>query len=79
MGDASRGAVVGYGTCRLKINGNVTRVLKCLHVPDLDSNLFSVTRHGRMDHGHSLFLKVETCIYLSQNFQSHNPFPKIMI
>ena len=43
MGDASRVAVAGYSTYRININGNVNRVLTCLHVPDLDRNLFSVT------------------------------------
>ena len=59
MGDASRVAVAvaGYDTCRLDINGNVTRVLKCLYVPGLDSNLFSVTQHGRMEYGYSFILE----------------------
>ena len=57
MEDVSRVAVAGYGTCRTKINGNITRVLKCLYLPDLDSNLFSVTRYGRMDYGHSFILE----------------------
>ena len=41
MGDTSRVAVAGYDTCYMKVNGNVTRVLNSLHVPDLDSNFFS--------------------------------------
>ena len=69
-GDASRVAVAGYGTCRIKTNYNVTRVLKCLHVPDLDSNLFSVTRHGRIHHGHSFIL---------EGGNMHLSFPKFSI
>ena len=42
---------------RMKINGNVTRVIDSLHVPGLDSDLFSVTKHGCMDLGHSFILK----------------------
>ena len=75
MGDARCVPVLGYGTSRMKINGNVTRIINSLHVPGLDSDLFSVTKHGCMDYGHSfLFLKVAYC---SQNFPLHSLFPKM--
>ena len=57
MGDASRVPVLGYLTSLMKINGNVTRIINSLHVPGSDSDLFSVTKHGRMDHGHSFLLE----------------------
>ena len=70
MGDGSRIPIHGYGTSRMKINGNVTRVLNSLHVLGLDSNLFSVTKHGRMDHGHS---------FLLEGGNMHLSFPKFSI
>ena len=36
MGDASKIPVAGYGTSRMKIDGNVTRLVNSLHVPELD-------------------------------------------
>ena len=70
MGDASRVPVAGYGTSRMKLNGNVTRVLNSLHVPGLDTDLFSVTKHGRMAHGHSFIL---------EGGDMHLSFPKFSI
>ena len=78
MGDTSRIPVHEYGTSQMIINDNVMRVINSLHVPGLDSDLFSVTKHRHMDHGHLLSLKVEICTYCSRNFQSHNLFPKMM-
>lgn len=76
MGDASRIAVAGYDICHIKINGNVTHVLKYLHVPDLDSSLFSVTKHGRINYGHS-FILVGGNMHLSfQKFPITQPIPK---
>ena len=46
MGDNSEISVLGYGTFRLKINGHVVRLVNSLHVPDLDVDLFSCTRHA---------------------------------
>ena len=33
MGDASRIPVAGYGTSRMKIDGNITRLVNSLHAP----------------------------------------------
>ena len=52
MGDASRIHVAGYSTSQMKIDGNVRRIVNSLHVPLLDSDLFSVTKRA---HGHWLF------------------------
>ena len=54
----------------LKINGNVTRIINSLHGPGLDSDLFSVTKHERMDHGHFLLL---------EGGNMHLSFPKFSI
>ena len=48
----------------------MTRIINSLHVPGLDSDLFSFTKHGRMDHGHSFLLEGGN-MYLS--------FPKFSI
>ena len=46
MGDNSEIPVLGYGTSRVKMNGHNVRLINSLHVPDLDVDLFSCTRHG---------------------------------
>lgn len=51
MGDHSEIPVLGYSTSRVKING--------LHVPDLDVDLFSCTRHGSNGKGNTFFLGEE--------------------
>ena len=56
MGDNSEIPVLGYGTARIKINGRVIRLVNSLHVPDLDVNLFSCTRHGSNREGNTFFL-----------------------
>ena len=56
MGDASKIPVAGHGTSRMKIAGNVTRLVNSLHVPELDCNLLSATKHGRMGKGFSFLL-----------------------
>ena len=40
----------------MKIDDHVTRLLNSLHVPGLDCDLFSCTRHGMIKKGCSLFL-----------------------
>ena len=70
MGDASRIPVVDYGTSQMKIDGNVTRLVNSLHFPLLDSDLFSVTKHGRMGDGHS---------FLLEGGNMHLSFPKFSI
>ena len=57
MGDTSHIPVHGYGTSRMKLNGNVTRIINSLHVPGVDPDLFSVTKHGHMALGHSFILE----------------------
>ena len=56
MGDHSEIPVLGYDTSRLKINGRVVRLVNSLHVPDLDVDLFSCTRHGSNKKGNTFFL-----------------------
>ena len=56
MGDHSQIPVLGYGTSRVKINGHVVRLVNSLHVPDLDVDLFSCTRHGSNGKGNTFFL-----------------------
>ena len=56
MGESSEIPVLGYGTSRIKINGRVVRLVNSLHVPDLDVNLFSCTRHGSNGKGNTFFL-----------------------
>ena len=56
MGDNSEIPVLGYGIARVKINGKVIRLVNSLHVPDLDVNLFSCTRHGSNGKGNTFFL-----------------------
>ena len=70
MGDASRVPVAGYGTSRMKLNGNVTRIINSLHLPGLDTDLFSVTKHGRMALGYSFIL---------EGGDMHLSFPKFSI
>ena len=76
MGDASCAAVAGYGLCPMIIDSNVTRVLNSLHVPDLDSNLFSVTKHGCMDYGHSFILEGGNMHLLFPEFSITQPIPE---
>ena len=56
MGDHSEIPVLGYSTSRVKINGHVVRIVNSLHVPDLDVDLFSCTRHGSNGKGNTFFL-----------------------
>ena len=56
MGDGAEIFVVGYGTSRMKIDSHVTCLINSLHVPGLDFDLFSCTRHGMMEKGCSFFL-----------------------
>ena len=70
MGNASKIPVAGYGTSRMKIDNNVTRLVNSLHVPDLDCDLISTTKHGSMGNGFA-FLLEDSKMYLS--------FPKVSI
>ena len=60
----------------MKINGNVTRVLNSLHVPGLNSDLFSVTKHGHMDLGHSFILEGGNMNVLFPKFSITQPIPE---
>ena len=55
MVDGTKIPVLGYGTFQMKIDGHVTRLIKSLHVPGLDSDLFSCTPHGMIGKGVLLF------------------------
>ena len=72
MGDASRVAVAGYGMCRMKINGNFTRVLN-IYICQI---MFSVTKHGRMDHSHSFILEGGIMNLLFPKFSITQPILK---
>ena len=56
MGDNSEIPVIGYRTTRIEMNGRVVCLVNSLHVPDLDVNLFSCTRHGSNGKGNTFFL-----------------------
>ena len=70
MGDNSEIPVLGYGTSRMKIDGHITQLINSLHVPDLDCDLFSCTRHGTNGKGCSFFLG---------DSKMHLRFPKFVI
>ena len=55
MVDGTKIPVLGYGTSRMKIDGHVTRLIKSLHVPGLDCDLFSCTPQGMIGKGVLLF------------------------
>ena len=88
MGDNSEISVLGYGTARIKINGRVICLINSLHVPDLDVNLFSCTRHGSNGEGNMFFLgegkmhltfptfTVTDDIPCERLFEGSNPTPK---
>ena len=46
LGDGTKIPVLGYGTSRMKITDKIVRLSNCLHMLDLDCDLFSGTRHG---------------------------------
>ena len=56
MGDHTEIPVLGYGTSHVKINGHVIQLVNSLHVPDLDVDLFSCTRHGPNGKRNTFFL-----------------------
>ena len=76
MGDASRIPVLWYSTSPMKINRNVTCIVNSLHVPGLDSDLFSVTKHRRMDHGHSFLLEGGNMHLSLPKISNTQPIPK---
>ena len=67
MGDGSPVPVLGIGTARFKVDGYVLEIPNALHVPNLDCNLLSITRHG---------LRGPGCTYLVANGSVHITFPE---
>ena len=57
MGKGSELPVSGYGVSCIKLDGRVICLDNPLHVPSLDSNLFSTTRHRRNGKGCLFLLK----------------------
>ena len=79
MGDGSKVPVAGYGVSRIKINGRVVRLENSLHVPSLDSDLLSTTRHGRNGKG-CMFLLGDSQMHLtSPEFSVIRPIPPMVI
>ena len=76
MGDGSEIPVLGYGTSRMKINGKVVRLTNSLHVPNLDCDLFSGTRHGRNGEGCSLLLAENQMHLTFPNFVFTQDIPR---
>ena len=70
VGDGQRIPVQGYGTARIKIDGKVIVLPNALHVPGLESNLFSATRHGSNGDG---------CAFIISNGTMHLSFPTFSI
>ena len=56
LGDGTHIHVCGYGTACIKIDGCIIVLENVFHVPDLESNLFSTTRHGSNGDGCSFLL-----------------------
>lgn len=70
LGDSKQVPVLGYGTARIKIDGRVIILQNALHIPELESNLLSATRHGSNSSG---------CAFLISNGVMHLTFPKFTI
>ena len=64
MGDGSPTPVAGIGTARIKIQGKVIELPNALHIPGLNCNLMSITRHGLRGSGCS-YLSAGGCIHLA--------------
>ena len=56
MGDGTEVPVAGCGVSRMKVDGKTMRLPGSLHIPNLDCDPFSSTRHGRLEDGHSFVL-----------------------
>ena len=70
MGDGQRIKVAGYGIAKIKIDGHIITLVNALHVPELESNLFSATRHGSNGAG---------CSFLLSQGLMHLSFPLLSI
>ena len=66
MGDGSSVPVAGIGTARIKIKRRTIKLPNVRHVPDLDCNIMSITRHGLHGQG---------CSYVAANGERHLSFP----
>ena len=75
MGNGMEIPIAGYGTSRAKINGNVVRLPLSLHVPDLDCDLLSATRHGRKGAGHTFLISDGKYVLTFPDFIVSNPIP----
>ena len=75
MGDALHVPVVGYGTSRIKVDCHVICLQECLHVPALDCDLFSGTRHGSRGQGHLLLLTDKEMHLAFPSFVHRAPIP----
>ena len=75
MGDASRVPVAGYGTGRIKLDGHVVCMENSLHVPSLESSLFSTTKHARNGTGNTFLLSNSQMYLTFPNFSIEQPIP----
>ena len=70
MGDNQRIKVAGYGIAKIKIDGHIITLVNALHVPELESNLFSATYHSSNGFG---------CSFLLSQGLTHLSFPSFSI
>ena len=70
MGDGTKIPVEGIGTARIKIDGHVSILPNTLHVPSLDANLFSTTKHACNGAG---------CSFLLEKGSMHLSFPTFSV
>jgi hypothetical protein len=63
LGDDTRLPILGKGSAKVKLNGKVVILRKCLHVPGLRNPLYSLRKHRKMpgcgtysDYDHSAFI-----------------------
>ena len=70
MGDCIPVPIVGYGTARIKLKGHVICLENCLHMPFLDTTLFSTTKHGRNG---------TRCSFLLGDSKIHLTFPTFSV
>ena len=76
MGDCTPVPVVGYDTARIKLEGHVSCLENCLHVPSLETSLFSTTKHGRNGTGHSFLLALSEMHLTFPTFSVTCPIPE---
>ena len=76
MVDCTPVPVVGYGTARIKLDGHVSCLETSLHVPSLETSLFSTTKHGRNGTGHSFLLALSEIHLTFPTFSISCPIPQ---